>query len=188
MIVFTLFVRGQNTSDQLLSSSMADTWVAKNAMGRKLVTDAQNGKIRKDRYVGIFYFIWHGAHGYDHIEKPDETEGVKEKKPTAIQSPYDITKILEQNPNNPQYGPLKAFHYWGEPYFGYYLPDDEWIINKHAQMLSDAGVDVIILDVTNSSIYLPQVTKSPLFTGKCGSRVYLLQILLLLSIAIQIKQ
>lgn len=74
-------------------------------------------------------------------------------------SPYDISKLLAANPDSPAYGPINAFHHWGEPYFGYYLPDDEWIIRKHAQMLSDAGIDLIILDVTNAAIYIPQVTK-----------------------------
>ncbi len=67
--------------------------------------------------------------------------------------------MLKTDPGDPQYGPVHAFHHWGEPYFGYYLPEDEWIIRKHAQMLTDAGVDVIIFDVTNGPVYLPQVTK-----------------------------
>ena len=35
-------------------------------------------------------------------------------------------------------------------YLGYYLADDDWVIRKHAQMLTDAGVDVIIVDLTNA--------------------------------------
>jgi hypothetical protein len=50
-------------------------------------------------------------------------------------------------------------HHWGEPYLGYYVADDEWMIRKHAQMLVDAGVDVILLDVTNGYHYLPVVEK-----------------------------
>ena len=72
---------------------------------------------------------------------------------------YDISKLLVANPDNPNYGPIHAFHHWGESYFGYYLPDYEWVIRKHAQMLSDAGVDVLILDITNAAIYQSQVTK-----------------------------
>jgi hypothetical protein len=34
-------------------------------------------------------------------------------------------------------------HHWGESAFGYYRSDDPWVLRKHAQMLSDAGVDVI---------------------------------------------
>jgi len=147
------------TSPQLVSSTMADAWPAIDALGRRLPLAPRHDSIRPNRYVGIFYFIWHGAHGYDHDHAVREDEGVQDKQPGDTASPYDITQILAANPRNPQYGPRLAFHHWGEPALGYYLPDDEWIIRKHAQMLSDAGVDVIILDATNTFIYLPQLTK-----------------------------
>src|SRR6266550_2258409 len=82
---------------------------------------------------------WHGAH---------------------IQGgPFDVTKILAADPNamqkpdSPLWGPLHAPHHWGEPLFGYYLTDDEGVLRKHAQMLADAGVDVVIFDVTNQITY-----------------------------------
>lgn len=153
-----VFAQTEGTTKQLISSSNADTWVATVGIGRKLEPVEKNG-IKRDKYVGIFYFVWHGAHGYDHNTRANATEGVMEKTAGDTASPYDITQLLKKDPRNPAYGPVHAFHYWGEPYFGYYLPDDEWIIRKHAQMLSDAGVDVLILDVTNAAIYLPQVTK-----------------------------
>lgn len=157
---FIAFItEAQFTTPQLFSSSKADTWTGTDALGRSLPVNGHGG-IRKDKYVGIFYFIWHGAHGYDeHGKTLSVNEGVGEKLPGDTVSPYDITKLLAANPQSPAYGPVHSWHYWGEPYFGYYLPDDEWIIRKHAQMLSDAGVDVLILDVTNAAIYLPQVTK-----------------------------
>lgn len=160
LTVFSSLLYGQEqlpAAKQLISFTKADTWVAIDGIGRELIPS--NKGIRKDKYVGMFYFIWQGAHGYDTNHKKSDDEGVQEKLPTDTRSPYDITKLLKENPANPQYGPNHAFHHWGEPYFGYYLSDDEWIIRKHAQMLSDAGVDVIILDVTNAAIYLPQVTK-----------------------------
>jgi hypothetical protein len=161
MAFFTLSIIAQSEpkTTQLISATQADTWLATDGIGRTVSTATQNGKIRKDKYVGIFYFIWQGAHGYDKHTKPNKDEGVHKKMPYDTISPYDISKLLAENPQNPNYGPNHAFHHWGEPYFGYYLPDDEWIIRKHGQMLSDAGVDVLILDATNTSIYLPQVTK-----------------------------
>lgn len=157
---FTIGYAQQNSrAVQQWSSSKADTWVATDALGRSLPTTEETGLPRSNRYVGIFYFVWQGAHGYDHHKSTLPDEGVQPKLSSDTVSPYDITKLLAANPAHPQYGPVHAFHYWGEPYFGYYLPDDEWIIRKHAQMLSDAGIDVIIIDVTNAAIYLPQVTK-----------------------------
>lgn len=145
------------STPQLASSSNADTWVATDGLGRAIRPEKYKAA-RKDRYVGIFYFVWQGAHGYDKpASAPDE--GVLPKTSLNMRSPYDITKILKEHPDSPEYGPPGAFHHWGEPYFGYYLADDEWIIRKHAQMLSDAGIDVIILDVTNAVIYLQQVSK-----------------------------
>jgi hypothetical protein len=150
--------KGEKTR-QMISSSMADTWVATDDLGRELLPAVQNGSIRKDKYVGIFYFVWHGGHGYDRHGGERVDEGVMDKSPTDTLSPYDISLLLKENPTAPKYGPVHSWHYWSEPYFGYYLPNDEWIIRKHAQMLSDGGVDVIILDVTNGAIYLPTVTK-----------------------------
>lgn len=158
-LLITSFHLAVAQTKPLVSSSRADTWGATDALGRAVTTNAQNGTIRPDKFVGLFYFIWQGAHGYDHHGGSRPDEGVMAKSAGDTVSPYDITKLLAANPTNPTYGPIHAFHHWGEPYFGYYLPDDEWIIRKHAQMLADAGVDVMILDATNAAIYLPQVTK-----------------------------
>jgi hypothetical protein len=145
------------TTPQLVSSSSADTWVATDGIGRK-VEPGETG-LRKDKFVGMFYFIWLGAHGYDKHSGGAADEGIMKKTDADTLSPYNITEMLLKNPANPQYGPLHAFHHWAEPFFGYYLSNDEWVIRKHGQMLADAGVDVLILDVTNAAIYLPQVTK-----------------------------
>ncbi len=116
-----------------------DTWVATDGLGRPVLTHADVGPPRADRTVGIFYFLWHGAH---------------------IQGgPYDVTRILAQDPNamarpdSPLWGPLHAPHHWGESLFGYYLTQDTGVLRKHAQMLADAGVDVVVFDVTNQITY-----------------------------------
>ena len=114
-------------------------WTATDALGRQLPTAAQTGPFRKDRYVGIFYFLWHGEHGSKAV--------------------YDITKLTRANPTRPAYGPAGAFHWWGEPEAGYYKADDSWVIQRNLQMLTLAGVDVLFFDVTNASTYLPTVSK-----------------------------
>jgi hypothetical protein len=111
----------------------SDTWVATDALGRKLPTYEECGPPRPGKTVAIFYFVWLGAH---------ENEG-----------PYDITKILAANPNNPQWGPKGAFHHWGEPEVGYYLSNDTWVIRRHVEMLNDAGIDLLVLDATNAFTY-----------------------------------
>jgi hypothetical protein len=87
----------------------------------------------------MFYFLWLGPH----------VKG----------GPWDVGKILSIDPDamqkkdSPLWGPIHSMHHWGEPLFGYYLSDDEWVLRKHAQMLSDAGVDVIIFDTSNKITY-----------------------------------
>jgi hypothetical protein len=113
--------------------TMPDTWVATDAPGRVLPMHPETGPQRANRTVGIFYFNWHAAFGSPQV--------------------HDISKILAANPENPQWGPEHAPHYWSEPRFGYYRPDDPWVIRKHMQMLTDAGVDVLIMDATNAFTY-----------------------------------
>ena len=117
---------------QDLRDLYSDTWVATDALGRKMPTNAEVGAPKADKNVGIFYFLWQ--------ERPND--------PVT-----DLTKIVAANPSDPQYGGVPSFHWWGEPLFGYYVGFDPFIIRKHAQMLSDAGVDVIIFDNTNGATY-----------------------------------
>lgn len=115
----------------------ADTWVTTDALGRELPGYDECGPEKEGRYVGMFYFMTHLS-----------TEG---------NGPFDVTKIKAANPENPQWG--KGSHFWGEPEIGYYLNNDEWAIRRHAFQLADAGVDVIIFDVTNNitfpEVYIP---------------------------------
>jgi len=107
--------------------------VATDGLGRSLPVHARTGELKLNRSVGIFYFLWN--------------EGQN-----AI---YDLTKLLTADPVNPAYGPPGSFHHWGEPLLGYYRQDDPFVLNKHMQMLSDAGIDVLFLDVTNALTYDP---------------------------------
>ena len=114
-------------------------WPATDTLGRTLPTSQDVGVPRANRTVAMFYFLWH------------------EKKWT--QGPFDVTKILAADPTardkntSPPWGPLHYPHHWGESIFGYYLGDDESVLRKHAQMLADAGVDVVIFDVSNKVTY-----------------------------------
>lgn len=134
-------VAAQSVSSTLpsLRDNFSDTWSATDAVSRVLPDADQAGAPRGDRFVAMFYFLWNDA---------SEKEG-----------PFDVSKILAKDRDalskntSPPWGPLTRFHHWGEPLFGYYLADDEWVLRKHAQMLSDAGVDVIIFDTSNKLTY-----------------------------------
>lgn len=118
----------------------SDTWVATDALGRKV---GYHTDPRSDRKVAMFYFLWLGpeAHGG---------------------GPWDITRILSIDPNainerdNPLWGPVGRAHHWGEPLFGFYNSDDPWVLRKHAEMLADAGVATVIFDNSNKATYPQQ--------------------------------
>lgn len=112
----------------------------------------------RDKKVGIFYFIWQGAHGYD--QGGYANGDIIPPAASDTQSPYDINEMEKgySNPQNIPFGPQGAMHYWGKPYLDYYVANDAWVIRKHAQMLTQAGIDVVFLDVTNGYAYVPIVT------------------------------
>lgn len=114
-------------------------WVATDGLGRSLPTAAETGPPRA-RYVGMFYFLWHGAY-------------------TKGQPIYDLSRIRRARTATPPFGPPGAFHYWGEPEVGYYRADDPWLIRRNLQLLTDAGVDFLFMDVSNGDTYLPVVRK-----------------------------
>ena len=124
-------VSAQTTAPQ---SILTSTWVATDALGRQVPEPGSTGIAtpRANRWVGMFYYIWHGYHG---------------------STVYDNTKLLAANPTNPAYGGQHAFHWWGEPEAGYYRSDDPWVIRRNMQMLASAGVDFIHFDLTNAVTY-----------------------------------
>ena len=87
----------------------SDTWVATDALGRKMPDEAKVGPPKEDhrRVVGIFYVTWHS----------DNNANQK--------SPYkaDVSKILAEDPSArlEAHNPLWAYgsYHWGEPEYGY---------------------------------------------------------------------
>ena len=49
--------------------------------------------------------------------------------------------------------PAGQFHWWSEPLYGYYNSSDEWVIRRHMELLTQAGVDFLVFDVTNCFTY-----------------------------------
>ena len=114
---------------------------ATDSLGRQAVTAGES-----EKKVGIFYFLWLGEHG---TSGPYNNTEFVEAHPDAIES---AEKWMEYGGGG--YG---AFHHWGEPLFGYYLSSDKWVISRHCQMLTDAGVDFMVFDTTNGYPYLERV-------------------------------
>ncbi len=117
-------------------------------LGRELpMNDTVPNSREGERYVGLFYFLWQGQHGtggpYDN-SKIEKVEGAVESEENWIKAGG---------------GPVGAHHFWGEPLFGYYTSDDEWVMRKHVQMLTDADVDFLVFDTTNAVTYTAQALK-----------------------------
>lgn len=130
-------------------------WSAVDDLGREIDPDKYPSK-RNGKEVGIFYFLWHGCHGYD---KGANHEDVVLPSSSDINSPYNNQELWAANLSSPEFGPAGAMHHWSEPFFGYYLSNDTWVMRRHVQMLSAAGVDVLFLDVTNAFTYLNVVER-----------------------------
>ena len=119
----------------------SDSWAATDALGRKVREYKNAGDKKKDKFVGIFYLTWH-------MGRNDTTSQVK-----------NITEIVRQHPeamkdyNHPAWGTSKpGIFFWDEPLFGYYKTTDPWVLRKHAEMLADAGIDVVFCDCTNGTL------------------------------------
>lgn len=84
--------------------------------------------------VGMFYFIWHGESG---------------------RTTYNNTELLQNDPDTFWNVDINTndFHYWGEPLFGYYYSSDKWVISRHIEMLTAAGIDYLVFDTTNGFVY-----------------------------------
>lgn len=88
-------------------------------------TTTQTGS---DLPVGIVYYLWHCT-------------------ATAKGQQYNITEVLNGESN---WGPGSSFHWWDKPDTGYYcLGDQPNVVANHLTMLGDAGVDFLVLDITN---------------------------------------
>ena len=130
-------------TNQYTSGSMS----AVDDLGRSMFDASEVGVIgdNGEHYVGMFYFLWHGEHGDPGI--------------------FDLEKIRQTggdaalNANSGLYGPINSFHWFAEPLYGYYYINDEWVIRKHMELLTNVGVDFLYFDVTNNSIYAKNAIK-----------------------------
>lgn len=122
------------------------TWTAVDGLGRVIPTYTQVGAQRTDKYVGMFYWTWHSQFAH---REPCNVSMLLEEYPDA-KNDFQHT-AWAQTPN--------ARYFWNEPLYGYYNSNDMYVIRKHAELLADAGVDVLFFDCTNGTeIFLKETT------------------------------
>lgn len=94
---------------------------------------------RENRLVGLFYFLWLGEHGRHR--------------------PYNVSEIATADPqagykpDSDVWGGIGTYHHWGEPFYGYYYSDDEWVVRHHMKLIMQTGIDFLFFDTTNGVIY-----------------------------------
>ena len=126
-------------SDDKIIDNYADTWTATNAYGLRLADFEETGGVKAGNHeVGMFYHDWHL-----HNSKAYIASEIIAKHPEA--------KDDYNNSAWPTNGPA----WWDEPVYGFYDDTDYWHYRKSAELMADAGVDVVFLDYTNGdSIYV----------------------------------
>ncbi len=120
---------------------LSDTWTGTDGADRALPlwTDT---RAPTDRQVGIFYFLW----------RDRDQSTLSDISPSDHYAAYlegGVEKLWEVMAEGGEAHP----HYWAEPYFGYYSSNDEWVLRRHAYMLSEAGVDFVFFDTSNNNLH-----------------------------------
>ncbi len=112
--------------------------------GRKLPAFEEVGPLRKEKQVGVFYFLTLGSGHYKFYH-------------AGPNGPINVTEVLEKcpeaakDPSHPAWGKDFDCHHRGESIFGYY-GCDEWVMRRHVELLALADVDFLVPDTTNLDI------------------------------------
>ena len=120
--------------------AFGDNLVATDGLGRTLPGYEECGSQYGNRYVGLFYWLWHA-------ELRRDRDRVN----------FDVTKVLQQDPGFTDWD--FADYYWGEPELGYYRSSDEFVLQKHLNLFTLVGIDFLYLDFTNSVIHASECHK-----------------------------
>ncbi len=127
------------TSTLSVYSAAPDTWAMTDGLGRVLSDNEDVGNLKNNKTVAMFYWPWH--------QEFSQENGA-----------YNLTEILSLYPKAVNDYDHKAwslfpsaYYFWDKPIYGYYSTNDIYVVRKQAELLADAGVDVIIMDCSNGS-------------------------------------
>lgn len=101
------------------------------------------GGYKPKKQVGIFYWPWIGQ---------PFASGVYDATKIAAM-PNGLKLLFDFKSLDTAISPNAQAHFWGEPLWGYYNSADEWVIRRQMKMLTTAGIDFIVFDVTNRLTY-----------------------------------
>ncbi|GAB3931360.1 hypothetical protein [Mucilaginibacter myungsuensis] len=133
----------------LHQTASAQTLAATDGLGRVLPQQAEVGKPKPNKHIAIFYFLWQG----------DPTSPTSERA-------WDLSELWAKHPqvfndfDHKEWGGgagiAGRYYFWGQSVYGYYNGNDYWVHLKNIQLLTDAGVDILVMDATNTLIYPSQ--------------------------------
>lgn len=96
------------------------------------------GEKDEKKYVGIWYSLWEGQH-------------------QSLQYEINNIQLLLDEGNVSKLNDLSdagQFYYWGKPLYGYYNMQDPWVLTRHIELFTMAGIDFLCIDATNQFDYL----------------------------------
>ncbi|MBM7563853.1 DUF642 domain-containing protein [Paenibacillus sacheonensis] len=124
----------------------ADAWgplAGTDDLGRTLPQTASVGVPKANRTVALFYFLW-------------------QQRGSINPTNWVISDVVSSHPgvlsdmNSPYwYSAIGSgsMYYWGQPIYNYYDSSDYWVQLKNVQLLTDANVDILVIDATNAVTY-----------------------------------
>lgn len=115
--------------------------VGTDALGRAFAeADKERGG---NRYVGIWYSLWLGQHTYMQTSIYDNEVLLSTEEGAAkLASTEDCEETR-----------LNEFHFCSQPLYGYYNMLDPWVVTRHIELLTAAGIDYLCFDTTNAIVY-----------------------------------
>ena len=140
MTLFCAIFGSLNRNVPQPSQIRPDTWAATDGLSRTLPTKGEVRGKNARKFVGLFYWTWHTNFAQNH-EALNATE-ILSAHPQIL---HDFASPLWQSTADGRP------YFWGKPLFGYYRDTDAYVLRKHAELLADAGVDVIFFDCTNGT-------------------------------------
>ena len=127
-------------------SSFGQSLAGTDDLGRTLQLNGSVGNPKTNRQVALFYFLWQGD---DAAEEYWDLSEIVPNHPEVLED-YD-NKFWGKPVYKP--GGRVGMYYWGKPIYGYYRGDDYWVHLRNVQLLTDAGVDLLVIDATNTRVY-----------------------------------
>lgn len=102
---------------------------------------------RPRRFVGVFYCQWLGYEDLGVMAGEKNVDALYYGENARAHYRADVLGDGRDAEGKTRY------RYWGKPMYGYYRADDEWVIRRHLQLLTLAGVDFLAMDTTNAATF-----------------------------------